>query len=140
MSERHIGVVYRLCSGRNFGFVKMDRSDEQVFVHRTETGWFFDQLKIGDTVEFALMADPRGLRATDVHLIEQAADARVSGTVVTINDRYAFAAISNQTAFFAAADYEGNFDALVKGQTISARLVRQPGRSNPRAVEVRPDF
>ncbi len=53
---------------KNFGFIKPDEGDEDLFVHRSEIEGNF--LKEGDEVEFETEEGERGPRAVDVKKID----------------------------------------------------------------------
>ncbi len=61
------GTIAKLISDRGFGFLKAEDGSE-VFFHRTglDAGLDFDQLRIGDQVEFQLEKNPKGPRAVRI--------------------------------------------------------------------------
>jgi CspA family cold shock protein len=58
------GVVKKLVADRGFGFVAAD-DGKDYFFHRTglEPPLEFEQLALGERLEFQLETDPKGLRA-----------------------------------------------------------------------------
>jgi len=138
MAERLIGFVHALPQTGRFGFL-MDASRRQYFfAGRAVVNASYDDLRIGDTVEFDAFEDPKGPRAEYVELIERATVERDHGVVELIKVGYGFALFSARgtRAFFARADIVGDPDAVVVGTAISARLVPSIGHTAPRAVEI----
>jgi CspA family cold shock protein len=66
------GVIRRLAKHRGFGFIEVN-GDQDLFFHRDDVeGVTFDLLREGQSVEFKVSMGPKGLRATEVKVIEQA--------------------------------------------------------------------
>jgi len=60
------GTIAKLISDRGFGFLKAEDGSE-VFFHRTGLdGLDFDQLSVGQPVEFEIEKNPKGPRAVRV--------------------------------------------------------------------------
>jgi CspA family cold shock protein len=53
------GTIKRL-TDRNFGFIGMEGRDDVFFHASALQGTSFDSLRVGQTVEFDIEADPRG--------------------------------------------------------------------------------
>ena len=67
MSDRVSGTVKWFNNAKGFGFVTIEDSEEDVFVHfRSIRGEGFRTLNEGQTVEFTLAKGPKGLQAEDV--------------------------------------------------------------------------
>jgi len=60
------GTVKFFNNARGFGFIKVNDSDEQVFVHHSN---LIDEIKEDDKVKFEVEKGDRGLRATNVSLV-----------------------------------------------------------------------
>jgi len=60
------GTVKFFNNARGFGFIKVNDSDEQVFVHHSN---LVDEIKEDDKVKFEVEKGDRGLRATNVSLV-----------------------------------------------------------------------
>lgn len=74
MDERETGVVKWFSNDKGFGFISRDQG-EDVFVHYSAVeGGGFRTLREGQRVEFTVEQGPKGLRATDVTAIGEAAD------------------------------------------------------------------
>jgi CspA family cold shock protein len=63
------GKVARSVSEKGFGFIKVDNG-EDIFFHRSECNNMFEDLIIGDRVEFEMEYSPKGPRAAKVRIIE----------------------------------------------------------------------
>lgn len=64
---RETGVVERFMDDKGFGFIKPDAGGKDVFVHHSEIqGSGFKTLAKGDNVEFEIVQDPKGPRASKV--------------------------------------------------------------------------
>lgn len=60
------GTIKKL-TDKNFGFIKQDGSNQDVFFHASEVqGVGFDQLAEGDAVTFELQDSPKGAKAVNV--------------------------------------------------------------------------
>ena len=59
------GVVKFFNSTKGFGFIKVDGSGEEIFVH---VSGLKDQIKENDIVEFEVQEGKKGLNAVDVKL------------------------------------------------------------------------
>jgi len=63
------GKVKKWLTLRGFGFIEVDDSDDDVFVHNSELSGV-SSLKPGQKVEFEVENAPKGPRAKNVKLIE----------------------------------------------------------------------
>ena len=64
------GKVKRLVSDRGFGFIEGDRDD--VFFHHTDvTGVLFEDLQVGQMLEYEVGQGPKGPRAVNVRPVGQ---------------------------------------------------------------------
>ena len=61
------GTVKFFNQVKGFGFINEEGSDKDYFVHSTGLK---DSIKDGDSVEFELEDDPKGMRAVDVKIAE----------------------------------------------------------------------
>lgn len=69
--SRHTGRVKWFSDQKGYGFIQVDESQEDVFVHHTNiAGEGFRTLREGDRVEFLVEEDAKGLRAANVRVIE----------------------------------------------------------------------
>ena len=60
------GTVKFFNSNKGFGFIKVDGSDEELFVHKSDvTGTIYEN----DTVEFEVQNGKKGLNAVNVRAI-----------------------------------------------------------------------
>ncbi len=67
MSDRQIGRVKWFNNAKGFGFITIEGSSEDIFVHfRAIEGDGFRSLTEGQEVEFALVEGPKGLQAEKV--------------------------------------------------------------------------
>jgi len=62
------GIVKKWLDGRGFGFIEVDDSEDDVFVHHSELQGTYS-LMSGQKVEFEVEASDKGPRATDVKVI-----------------------------------------------------------------------
>ncbi|MCA1185341.1 MULTISPECIES: cold-shock protein [unclassified Saccharopolyspora] len=69
------GKVVRFDDDRGYGFLAPDDGGEDVFVHANDIQDSKQQFRPGARVEFAIEAGDRGLKASQVRLLEPAADA-----------------------------------------------------------------
>lgn len=64
------GSITRLVRDKGFGFIKSTDANDDIFFHSTAlTGLVFDDLEVGQNVEFSIEPDPRNprrSRAADV--------------------------------------------------------------------------
>jgi len=68
--RRHTGRVKWFSDQKGYGFIQVDESREDVFVHHTNiVGEGFRTLNEGDRVEFLVEEDAKGPRAVDVQVI-----------------------------------------------------------------------
>ncbi len=69
------GVVKRFDDQRGFGFIRTEGIPEDIFVHHTAIKMQgFRTLQTGDTVEFRIQRDDKGLKAVDVTRIDKPAE------------------------------------------------------------------
>jgi cold shock CspA family protein len=68
----HRGAIARLESNRGYGYIVRPwiGAKEILFSASALDGWSFDQLRVGQAVEFDLAPDPRGVRAVQVRVVE----------------------------------------------------------------------
>lgn len=59
------GTVKFFNSEKGFGFIKVDRSNQEVFVHKSG---LVDEVRENDEVTFELQQGPKGLNAVNVKL------------------------------------------------------------------------
>jgi len=62
------GIVKKWLDGRGFGFIEVDDSEDDVFVHHSELQGTYS-LMSGQKVEFEVEDSDKGPRATDVKVI-----------------------------------------------------------------------
>jgi len=62
------GIVKKRLDGRGFGFIEVDDSEDDVFVHQSELQGTYS-LMSGQKVEFEVEDSDKGPRATDVKVI-----------------------------------------------------------------------
>ena len=62
------GIVKKWLDGRGFGFIEVDDSDDDVFVHHSELQGTYS-LMSGQKVEFEVEDSPKGPRATNVNVV-----------------------------------------------------------------------
>jgi cold shock CspA family protein len=75
-----------------------------------------------------------------VALIQSAPQERVTGRIVTLAGTYAFVSVNDERehVFLHAGEMpRDEFDALILGQTVSGRLICEPGRKGKRLIEAR---
>jgi len=65
------GTIKRLVSDRGFGFVEGE-SDDVFFHHSSVEGVNFEELSEGQMLEYELGEGPKGPRAVNVRLLEEA--------------------------------------------------------------------
>jgi len=63
------GTVKWFSDTKGYGFITRSNGDEVFVHHKSIDGQGFKSLKQGDTVEFEVMEDPRGLRAVGVRKV-----------------------------------------------------------------------
>jgi CspA family cold shock protein len=69
MSERVTGTVKWFNGAKGYGFIERE-GGEDVFVHYSAIrGEGFRNLQEGQSVEFSIEQDPKGLRAADVAVV-----------------------------------------------------------------------
>jgi CspA family cold shock protein len=61
------GIVKFFNHTKGFGFITEEGGEKDYFVHTTG---LIDQIKDGDSVEFELAEDPKGMRAVEVKAAE----------------------------------------------------------------------
>ena len=70
---RLTGTVEFFKDDKGYGFIRPDDGSKDVFVHHSSIQMEgFKSLKRGDKVEFEILDDPKGPRATDVKRVEDA--------------------------------------------------------------------
>ena len=70
---RLTGIVEFFKDDKGYGFIRPDDGSKDVFVHHSSIQMEgFKSLKRGDKVEFEILDDPKGPRATDVRRVEDA--------------------------------------------------------------------
>ena len=62
------GTVKFFNSIRGFGFIKVDGTDEELFVHKSEINGSISE---NDTVEFEMQKGQKGLNAVNVRVIRK---------------------------------------------------------------------
>ena len=65
------GKIKRLVSDRSFGFVEGERGDDLFFHHSAVQGVAFEELQVGQMVDYEIGSGPKGPRAESVRLAEQ---------------------------------------------------------------------
>jgi CspA family cold shock protein len=61
------GTIKTLVSDRGFGFISREGEAKDLFFHSKDlVGVMFDQLKVGDAVNFEVTDGPKGPAATNV--------------------------------------------------------------------------
>lgn len=68
------GKIKRLVSDRGFGFLEADR-DDMFFHHSDVQGANFDDLREGQLLEYEVGQGPKGPRAINVRLVEEAVES-----------------------------------------------------------------
>jgi len=75
------GVVRRFDDGKGYGFIRVDGITEDVFVHQQSIKMNgFRTLSAGDTVQFRISKDEKGLKARDVTRIASAQPSQAPAT------------------------------------------------------------
>jgi cold shock protein len=68
---RQNGTVEFFKDDKGYGFIRPDDGGKDVFVHHSSIQMEgFKTLKRGDKVEYEILEDPKGPRATDVRRVE----------------------------------------------------------------------
>lgn len=63
------GKIKKLVSDKGFGFIEGDR-DDMFFHHSSVEGCTFEDLRVGDSVEYDIGQSPKGPRAEHVQIKE----------------------------------------------------------------------
>ena len=72
MSERTSGRVKWFNEKKGFGFIIMNESDEDIFVHYKDIqGEGFKTLRENDAVSFVIDKGPKGLKAQQVEVVAE---------------------------------------------------------------------
>ena len=72
MADRQTGTVEFFKDDKGYGFIRPDDGSKDVFVHHSSIQMEgFKSLKRGDKVEFEVVDDPKGPRASDVRRVEE---------------------------------------------------------------------
>lgn len=72
-----LGTVHIWERDRGYGFLRVDETRRQVFLHVREVlGGAHDPPQVGDLVEFDLTETPRGPRAVGAVIVKRAASAQ----------------------------------------------------------------
>ncbi len=75
MSNSLRGTVRAFDNQKGYGFIRLEGNPEDIFVHQREIRMEgFRTLDPGDTVEFKLRRDAKGLKAFDVVRVQAVAD------------------------------------------------------------------
>jgi CspA family cold shock protein len=68
---KQTGIVEFFKDDKGYGFIRPDGGGKDVFVHHSVIQMDgFKSLKRGDRVEFEILEDPKGPRATDVRRVD----------------------------------------------------------------------
>lgn len=71
------GIVRRFDDAKGYGFIRVDGITEDIFVHQQSIKMDgFRTLAAGDTVQFRIAKDAKGLKARDVVLVASAQSAQ----------------------------------------------------------------
>ena len=63
------GEIIKKIDHRGFGFIQADDSEDEIFFHFSELKDIsFEEIKIGQKVEFEMKDDPRGAQAAEIKL------------------------------------------------------------------------
>ena len=72
MSQREVGIVKWFNEKKGFGFIVIDESADDIFVHYKDIqGEGFKTLHENDPVTFVIDKGPKGLKAQDVELVTE---------------------------------------------------------------------
>jgi CspA family cold shock protein len=65
------GKIKRLVSDRGFGFIGGERGDDLFFHMSAVEGVAFEELRVGQMVEYEIGRGPKGPRAESVRVVEE---------------------------------------------------------------------
>jgi CspA family cold shock protein len=64
-----VGTIKKIVSEKGFGFIQ-GQTDDAFFHHSVVEGVSFDELQVGQTVEYEITSGPKGPRAEKVRLTD----------------------------------------------------------------------
>jgi CspA family cold shock protein len=77
---KQTGIVEFFKDDKGYGFIRPDGGGKDVFVHHSVIQMDgFKSLKRGDRVEFEILDDPKGPRATDVRRVDDGGSSGSAG-------------------------------------------------------------
>lgn len=77
MQELQRGVIFSKAADRGFGFLLFDdqKAERRIFFHATGVvGTSFEEIKVGDKVDFLMTSTPKGAQAYAVRLVTEEND------------------------------------------------------------------
>jgi len=63
------GKIRSKIADKGYGFIRSDENDKEYFFHLSQCITEFEQLSVGDQVEFDVEQSPKGMRAVDVEKV-----------------------------------------------------------------------